>query len=38
MNTAGILVLALPAGAFLWFAAEYLLHRFAMHHLHGRGS
>lgn len=37
MNTAGILVLALPAGAFLWFAAEYLLHRFAMHHLHGRG-
>ncbi|MFZ4518075.1 MAG: sterol desaturase family protein [Microthrixaceae bacterium] len=30
-------LLAVTAGAFLWFAAEYLLHRFAMHHLHGRG-
>ncbi len=24
-------------GAFTWNLAEYLLHRFAMHHLHGRG-
>jgi sterol desaturase/sphingolipid hydroxylase (fatty acid hydroxylase superfamily) len=24
-------------GAFIWNLAEYLLHRFAMHHLHGRG-
>lgn len=27
----------LAAGAGLWTLAEYLLHRFAMHHLHGRG-
>jgi hypothetical protein len=39
----GPLVAALVAlGAFavgvnLWFLFEYLLHRFAMHHLHGRG-
>ncbi|MCB0971197.1 MAG: sterol desaturase family protein [Acidimicrobiales bacterium] len=25
------------AGAELWFLFEYLLHRFAMHHLHGKG-
>lgn len=29
---------AFTFGAFLWTFAEYLLHRFAMHHLHGRGS
>jgi sterol desaturase/sphingolipid hydroxylase (fatty acid hydroxylase superfamily) len=28
---------AFALGAFLWTFAEYLLHRFAMHHLHGRG-
>ncbi|MEJ5256294.1 MAG: sterol desaturase family protein [Acidimicrobiales bacterium] len=28
---------AFSLGAFLWTLAEYLLHRFAMHHLHGRG-
>ncbi|HMS89051.1 MAG TPA: sterol desaturase family protein [Acidimicrobiales bacterium] len=28
---------AFTFGAFLWTFAEYLLHRFAMHHLHGRG-
>lgn len=28
---------ALAAGAALWTLFEYLLHRFAMHHLHGRG-
>jgi sterol desaturase/sphingolipid hydroxylase (fatty acid hydroxylase superfamily) len=28
---------ALAAGWALWTLAEYLLHRFAMHHLHGRG-
>ena len=34
------LLTALPvvvAGALLWTLGEYLLHRFAMHHLHGRG-
>ena len=29
--------LALVVGMNLWFLAEYLLHRFAMHHLRGRG-
>lgn len=35
----GFLVAAvsLVAGINLWFLFEYLLHRFAMHHLHGRG-
>ncbi len=35
----GVLVTALciGAGMMLWFLAEYLLHRFAMHHLHGKG-
>jgi sterol desaturase/sphingolipid hydroxylase (fatty acid hydroxylase superfamily) len=28
---------ALAVGAALWSLAEYLLHRFAMHHLHGKG-
>ncbi|MFN8017202.1 MAG: sterol desaturase family protein [Acidimicrobiales bacterium] len=31
------LVLAFAVGFQLWILAEYLLHRFAMHHLHGRG-
>lgn len=29
--------IAASGGAMLWFLAEYLLHRFAMHQLHGRG-
>jgi sterol desaturase/sphingolipid hydroxylase (fatty acid hydroxylase superfamily) len=39
MSTGSIATVAaaLAAGAMLWFLAEYLLHRFAMHHLHGRG-
>lgn len=37
MTTALSLVLALPAGWALWTLAEYVLHRFAMHHLHGKG-
>lgn len=28
---------AFAVGVNLWFLAEYLLHRFAMHHLYGRG-
>jgi sterol desaturase/sphingolipid hydroxylase (fatty acid hydroxylase superfamily) len=31
------ILLALAAGAALWTLAEYLLHRFAMHALNGRG-
>jgi sterol desaturase/sphingolipid hydroxylase (fatty acid hydroxylase superfamily) len=31
------IAVALPLGWALWTLAEYLLHRFAMHHLHGRG-
>ena len=30
-------LLAFAAGWALWTLAEYLLHRFAMHHLHGKG-
>jgi sterol desaturase/sphingolipid hydroxylase (fatty acid hydroxylase superfamily) len=30
-------IIALFAGWFLWIAGEYHLHRFAMHHLKGRG-
>lgn len=30
-------VVSLAAGAALWTLAEYLLHRFAMHELHGKG-
>lgn len=37
MTTAITLILAAAAGAALWTLAEYVLHRFAMHHLHGRG-
>jgi sterol desaturase/sphingolipid hydroxylase (fatty acid hydroxylase superfamily) len=32
-----VLVVTVLVGANLWFLAEYLLHRFAMHHLRGRG-
>lgn len=37
MTTVPTVGLGLATGAMLWFLAEYLLHRFAMHHLHGRG-
>lgn len=39
MNVASALriVAVVAAGAFTWTFAEYLLHRFAMHQLHGRG-
>ncbi|WP_334143132.1 sterol desaturase family protein [Rhabdothermincola sp.] len=40
MDTATAIIVVLGAfgfGAFLWTLAEYLLHRFAMHHLHGKG-
>lgn len=37
MATAVTVAIAFPAGWALWTLAEYLLHRFAMHHLHGRG-
>ena len=37
MSTLLALALAFPAGWALWTLAEYLLHRFAMHHLHGKG-
>ncbi|QYG91427.1 sterol desaturase family protein [Iamia sp. SCSIO 61187] len=37
MTTAVTVALAVPAGWAVWTLAEYLLHRFAMHHLHGRG-
>lgn len=32
-----VLILTFIAGWFLWVAGEYHLHRFAMHHLKGRG-
>jgi sterol desaturase/sphingolipid hydroxylase (fatty acid hydroxylase superfamily) len=31
------IIIAFGVGAFLWTFAEYVLHRFAMHHLHGKG-
>ncbi len=39
MNLVQVLgvILAGAVGFQLWILAEYLLHRFAMHHLHGRG-
>lgn len=37
MTTIITVALAVPAGWALWTLAEYLLHRFAMHHLHGKG-
>ena len=37
MTTALAALGGFVVGAFTWNLAEYLLHRFAMHHLHGRG-
>ncbi|MHB1137730.1 MAG: sterol desaturase family protein [Microthrixaceae bacterium] len=37
LSTIVTVVAALALGAAAWSLAEYLLHRFAMHHLHGRG-
>jgi sterol desaturase/sphingolipid hydroxylase (fatty acid hydroxylase superfamily) len=37
MITVATLVLTFAGGWALWTLAEYLLHRFAMHHLKGRG-
>jgi sterol desaturase/sphingolipid hydroxylase (fatty acid hydroxylase superfamily) len=37
MTTALLLLVGFAAGAALWTLAEYLLHRFAMHHLRGKG-
>jgi len=35
--TVTVAVVAFAAGAALWTLGEYVLHRFAMHHLHGKG-
>jgi hypothetical protein len=35
--TVAVFALTIGVGMMLWFLAEYLLHRFAMHHLDGRG-
>ncbi|MCB1262754.1 MAG: sterol desaturase family protein [Acidimicrobiales bacterium] len=37
MTTIVVFAAALVAGAFLWTLGEYLLHRFAMHELYGKG-
>lgn len=37
MTIVATALMALPAGWALWTWAEYMLHRFAMHHLHGKG-
>jgi sterol desaturase/sphingolipid hydroxylase (fatty acid hydroxylase superfamily) len=37
MTTVLTVAAALAAGWALWTWAEYMLHRFAMHHLHGKG-
>ena len=37
MTTVGAVAIGFGAGFALWILFEYLLHRFAMHHLHGRG-
>lgn len=37
MTTIAIAIAAFVGGFLLWGLAEYLLHRFAMHHLHGKG-
>jgi len=37
VTTIVTVVLAFPAGWALWTLAEYVLHRFAMHELHGKG-
>lgn len=36
-STASAAAAGIVGGVMLWFLAEYLLHRFAMHHLHGKG-
>jgi hypothetical protein len=37
LGDAFVIVVAFASGVNLWFLAEYLLHRFAMHHLYGKG-
>ncbi len=37
MSTLVAVLVAFALGWFLWTWAEYVLHRFAMHHLHGKG-
>ncbi len=37
LGTVAVVVVSFVVGVNLWFLAEYLLHRFAMHHLHGKG-
>lgn len=37
MTTVLTVALAFPLGWLLWTLAEYVLHRFAMHELHGKG-
>lgn len=37
MNTVVTALVAFAAGWVLWTLGEYVLHRFAMHHLHGKG-
>lgn len=37
MTTLLTFALAFPTGWLLWTFGEYVLHRFAMHHLHGKG-
>ena len=37
LTTAATVAVSLALGAALWTLGEYVLHRFAMHHLHGRG-
>jgi sterol desaturase/sphingolipid hydroxylase (fatty acid hydroxylase superfamily) len=36
-RTALVVAVSFAIGVNLWFLAEYLLHRFAMHHMHGKG-
>ncbi|MEZ5239124.1 MAG: sterol desaturase family protein [Microthrixaceae bacterium] len=37
LATIGVVLVSFVVGVNLWFLAEYLLHRFAMHYLHGKG-
>ncbi len=37
LTTVAVAGASFAAGAALWTLAEYVLHRFAMHHLHGKG-
>jgi sterol desaturase/sphingolipid hydroxylase (fatty acid hydroxylase superfamily) len=37
LTTVATVAVSFAAGAMLWTLAEYLLHRFAMHHLKGKG-